>query len=280
MIRGDHAVTAATVAEYYNQATELISADLGGSLHFGYWRGLPENSSMQDASRQMTELMISKLPVGPGQRVLDVGCGAGRPAADLSSATGASVVGVDISPRQIELATQLAETEGLQDKLAFRIADVMSLPFEANTLDAAWLFESMFHMPDQSRVLEEISRVLRPGGTLAIANLVQRVALTEEQNAALEAYWKVGNVAALLPLEDYPKLLNDSGLVLTELTDISEDTTRPTFDAIGRTHASRAEGHTESLAPGELASQMDAGMSQFIATPEIGFAIIVASKPS
>ncbi|MER6531779.1 methyltransferase domain-containing protein [Streptomyces sp. NPDC001508] len=271
-------MTIASVAAYYDDVTDLISADLGGGLHFGYWEGLPEGSTMADASRHMTELMIDKLRARPGHRILDVGCGVGGPAVDLARNTGADVVGVNISERQLAAAERLAAESGLAERVHFQYGDAMALSFGPDSFDGAWLFEALFHMSDQEKVLQEIARVLRPGGRLAIANLVQRTALSDAQNTALAEYWKVGHVAALLPLDDYPALLSRCGLALEELTDISEHSTRQTFQAIRDTHAQRALVKAGPVGPAEVADRMDAGMNLFAETPEIGFAIVVAVK--
>ncbi|MET8875626.1 methyltransferase domain-containing protein [Nocardia sp. NPDC004604] len=279
VIRGDNTVTAAGVASYYEEASELISADLSG-LHFGYWQGLPAGSSMADASRRMTELMIDKVAITAGQRMLDIGCGTGQPAVELARVSGAEVVGIDLSPRHVRLANELADAESENDQVRFRLADVMDLPFEPESFDRAWMLESFFHMPDQSEVIRQIARVLRPGGRLVIANLVLRIPLNDEQDSALANLWKMGHVAALLPLANYSDLMAASGLVLDELLDISNDCIRPTFQAIRDLHAARRRAEAEKLdAPVELQDDMTAGMDLFSSTPEIGFAIIVASKP-
>ncbi len=271
-------MTTASVAAYYDDLSDLLSADLGGGLHFGYWAGLPEGSTMTDASRRMTELMIGKLRARPGRRILDVGCGTGGPAVDLARDTGADVVGVNISERQLTVAARLAAASGLAPRVRFQYGDAMDLPFAPASFDGAWLFEALFHMTDQEKVLRETARVLRPGGRLAIANLVQRTPLSDAQNSALAEYWRVGHVAAVLPLEDYPALLGRCGFVVEELTDISEHSTRQTFQAIRDTHARRARARAGLEGRSLVADRVDAGKNLLAESPEIGIAIVVAVK--
>lgn len=71
-------VTAEAGRELYDQATELLSAIMAGSPHYGHSDGPADTGSTAEASRRMTGLMIDKLTVGRGGRVLDVGCGTGR----------------------------------------------------------------------------------------------------------------------------------------------------------------------------------------------------------
>jgi hypothetical protein len=136
------------------------------------------------------------------------------------------------------------------------------------------LLESFFHMRDQVQVLRNLAATLRPGGRLAIANLVLRAPLSDEQDARLHEDWRVGRVAALLPLADYPKLIADAGLLLEEITDVSDDSVAPTFQTIAAAHASQSPP-----ADTELAKQLGDGAVRLAETPEFGFAIITATKP-
>ncbi|MBI9402206.1 hypothetical protein JFJ32_24760, partial [Escherichia coli] len=87
--------------------------------------------------------------------------------------------------------------------------------------------------------------------------------------------------AALVPLSGYPGVLAESGLYTDEVLDISEHSIGPTFAAIRELHAARRRAEAaESNASVDLKEDMDAGMDLFSATPAIGFAIIVASKPT
>ncbi|MFI6173656.1 methyltransferase domain-containing protein [Nocardia sp. NPDC051052] len=274
-------MTTAKVAQFYNEASELINADLGDGLHFGYWRDLPPDSSMADASLRMTQLMIDKVGVTHGQRVLDLGSGVGGPAVELARVTGAEVVGVDLSERHVRLATERVRSAHLADRVTFRLGDASDLPFEPNSFDGAWMLESFFHMPDQAKVLRQLAEVLRPGGRLVIGNLVQRTPLSDDQDAALAELWRVGHVAALHPLSSYSTLLGDAGLALEELLDISDDTMKQTFDAIREIHAARRRGEAPlPNASAEVQNDLGLdGMELFAANPEVGFAIIVATKP-
>ncbi|GAA2843734.1 class I SAM-dependent methyltransferase [Crossiella cryophila] len=278
VIRGASGVTAETVGAYYDQITEFVAGDLGGSLHIGYWKDLPPGSSVRDASRRMTALMIEKVEVRPGQRVLDIGCGTGRPAVDLAKAAGVEVVGVNVSRLQLERAGQLAAEEGLADRVRFQFADAMALPFGPGSFDGVWLFESLFHMPDQRQVLCQIAEVLRPGGRLVIADLVQLVPLTDEQNAVLQSCWTSGNVAAIHPVENYPALLAECGLEFAELTDISDDSLRQTFRALQEENEDWIEGMQLEDLPVDYGADVDNGMARLAVTPEIGYAIVVATK--
>ena len=95
-------------------------------------------------------------------RVLDIGCGVGFVARYLKDKYNVEVVGVDVDPEQIECAE---EHSGHNEGLHFTVADATRLPFEDNHFDMVLSFMVVHHIGDWKRVLEEVSRVLKPEGT-------------------------------------------------------------------------------------------------------------------
>jgi SAM-dependent methyltransferase len=105
----------------------------------------------------------------PGADILDVGCGYGRLAGELSGAGFANVVGVDFAPALIDRAR--AENPGNRFEVQ---VDPRVLPFPDRSFDAALLFAVLTCIPgdDAQRVcIAEIHRVLRPGGLLYVSDL-------------------------------------------------------------------------------------------------------------
>src|SRR5215217_1927295 len=99
---------------------------------------------------------------GPGARVLDVACGPGRVAA-AAAARGAVATGVDLAPGMVALA------RSLHPGVAFREAEVESLPFGDGSFDALVCSFGIGHFPRPEAAVAECSRVVAPGGTLAFA---------------------------------------------------------------------------------------------------------------
>ena len=99
--------------------------------------------------------------VGPGERVLDVGCGEGAFTAALSAA-GARPSGVDVAAEPVRRA-RLRHPE-----LDFRLA-CGALPFAAGEFDVVWAGEVLEHVLDGVGLLDEVRRVLRPGGRLLLS---------------------------------------------------------------------------------------------------------------
>ena len=110
----------------------------------------------------------------PPLRILDVGCGIGGTTRRLASLfPGAEVVGITISPQQVARATALAAEQGIPNA-SFVLMDALSMTFDDSSFDVVWGCESGEHMPDKRAYVNEMTRVLKPGGALAIATWCQR----------------------------------------------------------------------------------------------------------
>lgn len=120
-------------------------------------RGFAGIGTTHDARVPLVAEVVAARP----RRVLEVGCGWGELAEWVARETGAEVVATDLSPRMVELA--------LGRGVDALVADVQALPFAEAEFDlviAAWM---LYHVPDLALGLDEIARVLEPGGTLVVA---------------------------------------------------------------------------------------------------------------
>lgn len=110
---------------------------------------------------------LERLAIEPGTRMLDLGCGAGQIAIPAARA-GVKVTGVDIATNLIERARARAEAEGLEAK--FEEADAEMLPYPDASFDMVVSLIGAMFAPRPDRVAEEMLRVCRPGGRIAMAN--------------------------------------------------------------------------------------------------------------
>lgn len=102
--------------------------------------------------------------------VVDMGSGAGHTA--LACAPHAArVVGIDVTPEMVAMATHLAEQRGLTN-VAFRLGDVEAMPFEDGTVDVVTSRVSAHHYADVPKALAEACRILKPGGMLLMVDTV------------------------------------------------------------------------------------------------------------
>ncbi|MEM4780984.1 MAG: class I SAM-dependent methyltransferase, partial [Halalkalicoccus sp.] len=114
-----------------------------------------------DPGDRFSEL-LDRLPDQP--RVLDAGCGNGRPVLDALDTTG-SAVGLDLSEEQVRRATENVPTARVVQ------GDLSTLPFRGDRFDGVTAYHSLIHVPLAEHVtaIEEFARVLRPGGWVLLS---------------------------------------------------------------------------------------------------------------
>ncbi len=112
--------------------------------------------------RPLFEAVLQAIRVGPGTRLLDVGCGAGG-AATIAASRGATVFGLDASQPLLDIARR--RVPGGQ----FRHGDLEFLPYDAASFDAIVGFNSFQYAADPTKALREARRVARPGAPIVIA---------------------------------------------------------------------------------------------------------------
>jgi len=146
----------------------------------------------------------------PGQTVLDLGSGAGFDAFLAAKAVGAKglVIGVDMTAEMITKARQ-NKAKGGYTNVEFRLGEIESLPVADSSVDVV-LSNCVINLsPDKSRVYREAFRVLKPGGRLAISDIVARKPIPEDIRKEVERFTPCGAGAALV--EDVKAMLRDSG---------------------------------------------------------------------
>lgn len=117
----------------------------------------------------ITECLMEMTRIGPGQQVLDVACGSGVVTRRVAAAVGPTgkAVGIDLSPGQIDVAASRAQSKGCSWS-EFIVMDALHLKFADATFDA--VVAQYPHLPDRRLCLEQMVRVLKSGGYLAICN--------------------------------------------------------------------------------------------------------------
>jgi ubiquinone/menaquinone biosynthesis C-methylase UbiE len=110
--------------------------------------------------------LVEALGPQPGERWLDVACGAGH-VAELASGAGARVTGIDISPRLIEVARSRAAAGGYD--IDYRVGDAESLDVGGESFEVVSSSFGLIFAPDHDAVARELARVLGTGGRLAFS---------------------------------------------------------------------------------------------------------------
>ncbi len=150
-----------TVREYYDLCNEFMVFGWGESLHFA---PLTPGESLEESKVRHQRLMISKLELGEGMTVIDVGCGIGGPMRRVVREAGVKVVGVNRSEVQLEKARSLNQEAGLDHMVDYLLCSFMNMDTVADdTFDRGYAIESTCHAPDKAGAFAEIYRVLKPG---------------------------------------------------------------------------------------------------------------------
>jgi sterol 24-C-methyltransferase len=119
--------------------------------------------------------MAQDLGLKSGDRVLDIGCGRGRVANHMASATGAHVTGINLDNNQLEAARKFALGTGLAQRTHFQQADLNDIPypFPDASFDGIYQIQVFSYAKDLLKLFKELHRLLKPGAKLAFLDWVR-----------------------------------------------------------------------------------------------------------
>ena len=178
-----------SVANAYDAWTKdaILETLWGEHIHLGYYKSLKKNHDFRQAKIDFVHELVhwsglDKLP--KGSRILDVGCGIGGSSRILAQDYGFDVLGISISTAQVYRASQLTS-----EKITcrFEVMDALDLKLEAGSFDGVWSVEAGPHMPNKQLYADQMLRVLRPGGFLAVADWNRR----DNQDGSLTKFEKL-----------------------------------------------------------------------------------------
>ncbi len=112
--------------------------------------------------------MAAELRLGPGDTLVDLGCGMGGPALWVARESGARLIGVDLSPVAVEKASARAVELGLAGQAQFVVGSFADTGLEPGSADGAMSEDALDYAPDKRAAIVEAARILRPGGRLVL----------------------------------------------------------------------------------------------------------------
>lgn len=214
----------AAVERYYDTTLDLYEELWGEHVHHGYWdpgeRPDADGADRRSATDRLVHELVAFAGIPAGVRVLDVGCGIGGPALYLAGALGCSVEGITLSAAQAARATENARTAGVPDRAVFHQRDALASGYPDDSFDAVWAMESVMHIPDRVAFFAEARRVLRPGGTLALATwAVRDGTLTPDEEDLVGQILRHQVMPSFSSLEEHERLARAAGFTDVAIVD-------------------------------------------------------------
>ncbi len=213
------------VAAHYDVLDRWYRELWGDHVHHGLWRTGSE--SPEEAARALALEVAARAGAGPGDHVVDVGCGYGATARLLAAERGARVTGVTLSAAQVAAAPPAPGVE-------LNVRSWLDNGFPDASFDAAIAVESLSHMDDRARAFAELGRVVRPGGRIVVVDwLAAERVRPVSRRVLLDPICVEGRLPRLSTASRYVSLLEEAGFAVTAVDDLSARVWR-TWTVVGR----------------------------------------------
>jgi MPBQ/MSBQ methyltransferase len=180
-----------------------------GYYNFGYWGG--GATSQREASEALVDQLAARI-VNKSGRVLDVACGLGACTKRLARIYPSDMItGINISEAQI------ADARARAPDCTLRVMDATKLDFSDNYFDAIICVEAAFHFDTRDKFFAEAYRVLKPGGSLVLSDILFR----NISNALLE-FGQIPRTNLVASIADYRARLTTVGFVAIDIQDATD----------------------------------------------------------
>lgn len=179
----------------------------------GFW-GRTMGRLMNVAHVPLYRRLCEEVPLGAGDRVLDIGCGGGKCVSLIAkNAPEVTVFGIDTSGEMISMAKKVNRIFIEQGRVKLFEGSVSDLPFEDSCFDLVVACESIHFWPDLAKDLEEVARVLKSGGYFVVLN---RYARNEKEAEKMKEHF------SLLYPEDYRDIFINTSFDIDKMSVMKE----------------------------------------------------------
>jgi cyclopropane-fatty-acyl-phospholipid synthase len=246
------------ISHHYDLSNDFYAAILDESMAYSsaYWTSTDPAYSLEDAQRDKLALVCGKLGLGPGSRLLDVGCGWGALALYAAEHVGARVTGVTISREQKAFIDDRIAARGLADRVEIRLQDYRDVPAGpdgSGGFDAVASLEMGEHVGQGNypTYVDVLRRAVRPGGRV----LVQQMSRTGSHPGGgpfIESF--IAPDMHMRPVGETVALLEAGGLEVRDVHAMREHYVRTVEHWIARFEA--RQDHLRSLLPADVGEEV------------------------
>jgi tocopherol O-methyltransferase len=191
------------------------------ALHFGYYD--EKASNHERAIVRANEVLAEFGNIKKGATIVDAGCGLGQSTEWLATNYEAKVTGITLVTKQVEAIHKRLQKKPVAN-VDFKVADYLSMPFENNSLDVVWAFESVCHAANKLDFYKEAYRVLKPGGKVLIAEYLRnKRPLEKHQEAMLADIFHKWAIPDLDTLQEHQEHAIEAGFTAFKNRDVTKN---------------------------------------------------------
>ncbi|QCC46266.1 class I SAM-dependent methyltransferase [Halobellus limi] len=181
---------------------------------FDAWAADGRDRGMEERHWHTAKRALARMPVEAGDTVLDLGCGSGYAGRALRDTKDAGrVYGLDGAPAMVRNARSYTD----DPNVGYLVGDFDALPFADDSVDHVWSMEAFYYARDPIHTLEEVARILRPGGTFYCA-----VNYYEENVHSHEWQDRIDVEMTRWSADEYREAFREAGLAVAEQDSIPD----------------------------------------------------------
>ena len=248
----------------------------GEDIHVGIY-ATPEEK-IRDASRRTVERITERLSPSGDWKILDIGAGYGGAARYLAETFGCFVECLNLSEIQNQRNRDMNQDAGLTNLISVTDGSFEELPFADATYDAIWSQDAILHSGNREKVLAEVSRVMKPGGTFIFTDPMQS---PDCPPGVLQPVLDRIHLATMGSVPFYKQAAADVGLEFLDFEDLTEQLVRHYSRVLEETKVRYEE--ITGYCSAEYIDRMQAGLSRWIEAGEneyLNWGILRFKKPA